>query len=77
MGACVSRILAEIYMGFHEQVWLNNCPSEFKPDFYRRYVDNTFLLFRSPCRKQIFLTYLNNQHQFIEFTCESEKYNTI
>ena len=77
MGGCVSPTLADIFMGFHEQVWLNNCPSEFKPVFYRRYVDDTFLLFRSPSHVQLFLTYLNSQHQSIEFTCESEKNNKI
>ena len=62
IGGCVSPTLADIFMGFHEQVWLNNCPSEFKPVFYRRYVDDTFLLFRFPSHIQLFLTYLNSQH---------------
>ena len=73
MGGCVSPTLADIFMGFHEQVWLNNCPNEFKPVFYRRYVDDTFLLFRSPSHVQLFLTYLNSQDQSIEFSSESEK----
>ena len=60
--------LADIFVGFHEQVWLSNCPSKFKP--YRMYIDDTFLLFRSPSHLQLFLTFLNNQNQSIEFTCE-------
>ena len=26
---------------------LADCPSEFKPEFYRRYIDDTFLLFKN------------------------------
>ena len=28
--------------------WLRNCPSDFKPHYYRRYVDDIFVLFTSP-----------------------------
>ena len=59
--------LADIFMGFHEQVWLNNCPIKSKPVFYRRYVDDTILIFRSSSHIQISLTYLNNQHQVHRF----------
>ena len=62
MGGC------DIFVCFHEKVWLNICPSEFKSVFYRRYVDDTFLLFRFPSHIQLFLTNLNSQHQSIEFT---------
>ena len=54
-------------------MWLNNCPSEFKPMLYRRYVDDSFLLFRSESHKRLFLDYLNVQYQSIKFTHESER----
>ena len=47
MGGCVSPTLAEIFLGHHESLWLDKCPPVFKPVLYRRYVDDTFLLFRS------------------------------
>ena len=31
-------------MSYHEQIWLDECPLEFKPKFYRRYVDNIIIL---------------------------------
>ena len=45
MGGCLSPVLANIFMCLKEKEWLQNCPDEFKPVFYRRYVDDTFLLF--------------------------------
>ena len=46
MGSPLSPTLANAF--FHEQIWLNECPDEFKPVYYRRYVDDIFVLFRSP-----------------------------
>ena len=37
---------ANIFMCFNEKFWLDECPDEFKPVFYRRYIDDTFVLFR-------------------------------
>ena len=39
--------LANICLCYHGKIWLQNCPSEFKPVIYRRSVDDTFLLFSS------------------------------
>ena len=36
-----------LFLCYHEKMWLRNCPSEFKPVIYSRYVDVKFLLFRS------------------------------
>jgi len=72
MGGCVSPSLAEIFMSHHERQWLNDCPAEFKPVLYRRYVDDTFLLFKSPQHVPLFLQYVNSKHPAINFTCESE-----
>ena len=45
MGLPQSPIFADIFLSFHEDMWLSNCPIEFKPIFYRLYVDDTFILF--------------------------------
>ena len=47
MGSPLGPTLANFFLCYHEKIWLENCPSEFKPVIYRRYVDETFLLFRS------------------------------
>ena len=64
---------AYLFLCHHEKLWLDNCPSEFKPVLYRRYVDDTFLLFTRPHHVQLFLNYLNSQHPNIEFTAEIEE----
>ena len=46
MGSPLGPTFANIFLCFYEQIWLENCPVEFKPVVYR-YVDDTFLLFRS------------------------------
>ena len=48
MGSVPGPVFAEILLNHHERTWLANCPSHFKPAYYRRYVDDCFLLFRSP-----------------------------
>ena len=40
----VGPILANIFFSYHEENWLNKCHTEFKPSFYRRFVDNIFVL---------------------------------
>jgi len=72
MGLPLGPTFANIFMCFHEKTWLENCPEAFKPTFYRRYVDDTFLLFKSRDQAQLFLNYLNSKHPNIRFTIELE-----
>jgi hypothetical protein len=73
MGGCVSPTVADIFLSHHEENWLSNCPNEFKPVLYRRYVDDTFVLFRSRNHVPLFLQYLNSQHMNMTFTSEVEQ----
>ena len=43
------------------------------PLFYRRYVDDTFLIFKASTHVQLFLDYLNSRHPNIKFTCDNEE----
>ena len=72
MGSPLGPTLANVFLCYHEKIWLENCPSEFKPVIYRRYVDDTFILFRSKHHIQKFRNYLNRQHKYIRFTSETE-----
>ena len=72
MGSSLGPVYADIFMGFNEQVWLSECPAQFKPLFYRRYVDDTFLIFKDLSHVQLFLDYLNSKHPNITFTCDIE-----
>ena len=48
MGSWLGPTIANIFLSsHHEQILLKNCPCEFKPGIYKRYVDDTFLLFWS------------------------------
>ena len=53
------------------------CPSSFKPIYYKRYVDDTFLLFKDISHIPKFLEYLNSKHLNIKFTCEVEHNDTL
>ena len=77
MGSSPGPILANAFLCFHEQIWLNECPDEFKPAYYRRYVDDIFVLFRSPDHLEKFKNYLNSKHRNIRFTCEKEHHNSM
>ena len=72
MGLPLSPTLANIFLCHHEENWLNNCPIAYKPIFYRRYMDDTYMLFNEHSHINQFLTYLNSQHPNIKFTSELE-----
>ena len=59
MGSPLGCSLANVFLCHHEAKWLDNCPQNFKPLLYRRYVDDTFMLFRERSHIPLFLNYLN------------------
>ena len=60
VGFSLGPTLTSAFLCFHEQIWLNECPDELKPAYYRRYVDDIFVLFRSPDLFEKFKNYLNS-----------------
>ena len=48
MGFPLGPSLANAFLAHYEQISLNDCPDEFKPVYYKRYMDDIFVLFRSP-----------------------------
>merc|ERR1712002_50959 len=77
MGSPIGPSFANAFLSFHEKRWLEECPLEFKPLLYRRYVDDTFLVFRQREHISLFLQYLNTRHENIEFTSEVEENERI
>ena len=73
MGSPLSATLANIFLCHFEKEWIENCPVEFKPKLYRQYVDDTFLIFDNEYQANLFQTYMNNRHQKIKFTMETEE----
>ena len=47
MGSPLGPSLAKAFLAHYEQIWLNDFRDEFKPVYYKRYVDDIFVLFRS------------------------------
>ena len=72
MGQPLSPTFANIVLCFYEEKWLSSCP-HFKPVFYRRYIDDTFLVFKHRSHVPLFL----NKHPNIKFTCETEISNKL
>ena len=62
-----------IFMSHLEREFLRTCPADFKPTLYRRYIDDTFVLFREKEQAKNFLNFINKRHNNIEFTMECEK----
>ena len=72
MGSPLAPILANLFMGHHERLWLQDC-SNCKPDFYKRYVDDIFAVFENEEKALKFFDYINNKHPNIKFTMEKEQ----
>ena len=72
MGSPLGPTLANIFLCYHESNWLKNCPRNFKPIYYKRYVDDTFVLLNKPEHAQFFLGYINKKHKKIKSSTETE-----
>ena len=47
MGYPLGPTFANIFLCAHEILWLEESQPEFRPVIYKRYVDDTFLLFQN------------------------------
>jgi len=72
MGNPMAPTMANAFLCHLENNFLASCPSEFKPVLYRRYLDDTFVIFRQECHAKMFLDYINDCHSNINFTMETE-----
>ena len=72
MGSPLGPTMANVFQSFYEMKWLEQCPNEFKPVFYRRYVDDIFVLLESTEHLSKFHAYLNTCHPKMSFSFELE-----
>ena len=77
MGSPLGPTLANIFLCYHEESWLSKCPKEFKPSYYKRYVDDIFVLLPDSSCLEPFKVYMNKQHVNMNFTSESELDDTL
>ena len=75
MGSPLGPTLANIFLCYHETACLKNCPKSFKPVYYKRYVDDIFVLFEKPEQVLQFVNYISKIHKNIKFSFEAEKDN--
>ena len=73
MGSPLGPTMANVFLSFYEIKWLEQCPKEFKPVFYRSFVPDIFVLFESAEHHSQFRNYFNTCHSNISFSLEQEK----
>ena len=69
MDSPLGPALANLFMGYYEQKWLESDHGRLVK-FYGRYVDDIFCLFENEHQAQTFLNFLNIQHLNLNFTIE-------
>ena len=72
MGSPLGLALANAFLCHHERKCLRECPVSYAPIFYKRYVDDIFVLLKSENHVNNLLFYLNRKHPNIRFTCDIE-----
>ena len=77
MGSPLGPTLANLFLCHYESIWLDNCPIKFRPVYYRRYVDDVFMMFNDKGDVNKFLRYLNSRHTNIEFSKDEERDDKI
>ena len=73
MGPPLHPALVNIFMCSFESKCLRGCPNDFKPIFYRHYINDIFALFSSNDNADKFKEYLLSKHPKIKFSIEKEK----
>ena len=71
MGSPLGPALANLFMGYYKQKWLESDHGRLVK-FYRRYVDDIFCFFENEHQAQTFLDFLNIQHPNLNFTIEKQ-----
>ena len=77
MGSPLGPTFANIFMNALETEFLDNCDLTFKPNFYKRYIDDTIAGFQNALQAQQFLQHINLAHPNIKFTLETENENCL
>jgi hypothetical protein len=70
MGSPLGPLLANVFVGHYEKLLFSRIPT---PLIYLRYVDDTFVLFKSSQDIENFHSELNNLHANLKFTKELER----
>ena len=66
-----------LFFCHYEKIWLSECPSQFKPVVYRRYIDDIYVLFKSTEHLKHFVNHINSKHKTIKFTFKTKDSNNF
>ena len=75
LGSPLGSTLANIFLCHSEDIWLRNFSLECKPSYYKRYVDDMFVLFESETQVESLKNLMNTCHPKIKFAFEKEQNN--
>ena len=77
MGSPLGPSMANALLAHHKQNWLESCPLEYRPLYYRRFADGIIVLFKSSDQVKRFQSYLSSRHVNMSFTIETEQNNKM
>lgn len=73
IGSPLGPSLANMFLCHQETKWLNDCNKHFESVFYKNYVDDIFVLLKTPEHVKLFADYMNSKHKNIKFSFQTER----
>ena len=73
MGSPLGPTLANIFLCHCEVIWLRDRSLECKPSYYKRFVNDIFILFESETQVGSLKKFMNTSHPKTKFTYEKEQ----
>ena len=70
MGSPLAPVLASLFMGHNEKLWIENFQGT-PPSYYRRHVDYIFSVFNNSFEAKEIFNDINTRHPNIKFTMET------
>ena len=77
MGSPLGPTLADIFLRHHETTWLKNFSKTFKLVYYKRYVDDSFVLFEKPEQVLQFVNCMTKNTEVLNFRIKLKKDNSF
>ena len=77
MGSPLGPTLADIFLCHHETTWLKNYSKTFKLVYYKRYVDDSFVLFEKPEQVLRFVNCMTKNTEVLNFRIKLKKDNSF